>query len=281
MHLRILVLPLALAGCALFGGPVDVGVRVLTDPVEVDVGADVDDRVDALCADPEAASCAGPAALCALHHGEPCDPVVLPGELAVALDVDGDGTLETVDQLLGHEVMQEARLAFALPIDLTDELDCGSGDALEDLSLDEVRVAWPRNTLTFDAPVLDVFVGPPSDGDAEELLDQGGFTRIGRLGRDIDGDGALDVGQEAGSTEDTPLSWVSGGQEALEDAVRGVTFTIVVASADGHEVSLLPVDGEPDLVHRPDGVARVAFAATVRYRVKAAKGADALACGRR
>jgi hypothetical protein len=282
-----LILPAAaiavapLFGCDLLGiePTVDLPLPLETPPVDIDVGGPVDEVVASACANPADAGCQGFAALCrAENNGQDCDPVTLPAQLLKELDVNNDGTNETLDDILGDDLKEAARVQFAIPVDLTEALEgVNSPDQVEDVSFSDVSLAWVENSLTFDAPVLDVYVGPQSESlDPEALLASGDFTKVGTIGKDTNDDGTLDVGQEALTTGDVALEFVAGGNEAFNAALRSLAFTLVAAAPEGSSLELREVEADPTKVFRPDGEAKLSLKATLLYKVNLAQGVNDL-----
>ena len=57
-------------------------------------------------------------------------------------------------------------------------------------------------------------------GNPEALITEADFTKVGTVGIDADGEGGLDVGQVAGGTGQVPLSFVDGGNDAFNEALK-------------------------------------------------------------
>ena len=115
-------------------------------------------------------------------------------------------------------VTEASEIEVALPVDVAAALaDEGvqTPDAVKDVRIDAVVLQWPENTLSFDAPLIDLYIAEGDVGsgpvDAEELIAAGTITKVGTIGIDVDGDGTLDVSQVAGETTDAPVEFVAGG----------------------------------------------------------------------
>jgi hypothetical protein len=274
-----LVIPqMLMVACDLIPTEVDIPIPLNTPPVDIDVGAAMDDGVDSACETPENASCQSIGLICQAEEGAPCDPVVLPAQFPNEIDVEGTPT-PAVD-LLPEELIEASRIKLALPVDLAGALEeegVANPDQVKAISFSEVFVTWDENTLTFDAPVLDVYVGPVVDGldalDPEELITQSGFEKIGTVGIDTDGEGGFDVGQLAGTTGQVPLSFVDGGNDTFNEALKSFAFTLVLVAPEGQTLTLKAVDGDATKVSAPDGAASIKLEATLNYTVDLADAA--------
>ena len=287
MHIRLtfaalFLVPAALvSGCELLG-PVPLPIDLDSPPVDLDVGGPVGDAVDSSCSDPAALSCAGIAALCAAENGDvPCDPVDLPAQFLKEIDVDGDGTNEAAEDALGPEIADAAKIQIALPIDLgglLSDAGVGSPDQVKDISFDEVNLAWLENSLTLDAPVLDVYVGPSKDGaellDVEALIASSEFEKVGTIGKDIDAEvDGFEVGQVAGVVDEVPLAFIEGGKDIFNERLKTFTFTLVVAAPDGQALKLKELPADPTRVARPDGAAQLSLKSKLIYTVNLGEAA--------
>lgn len=276
----VALLPVALsAGCDLLGIPseVDVPIPLDTPPIDIDVGAAVGTAVSQACSDPAAASCEGISLICqASNDGTACDPVDLPPEFPAECP-NLAGETVSADDLLPDDVKKAAEIKFAVPVDLADllsEQGVSSADQVKQISFTKVDLSWESNSLTFDAPVLDVYVGPKVDdtNDPAALIASGEFTKVGTVGKDLDDDGAFDVGQEAGVADAVPLNFVEGGNDTFNEALRTFTFTLVLAAPEGQSVSLKEVAGSDPLeVARPDGKATIKMKSELSFKVNLAE----------
>jgi len=278
--LSFLLAPFALGtGCDLLG-PVKVPVPLDSPPVDIDVGGPVGEAIDSSCTDPLDASCRGIAAICEAENDGPCNPVDLPPQFPSDIDIDDDGTPDqTAEELLPEAVKEAAQIKVALPVDLGGLLkDAGvsSPDQVEDITFDAIKLSWAENSLTFDAPVFDVFVGPSVDApdlaDVDALIANSDFKRVGSVGKDLDDATAgFEVGQVAGIADDVELTFIEGGSKLFNDALKSFAFTLVVAAPDGQTLSLKAVEGVPGKVARPDGAAKISLKADLVYTVNLGK----------
>jgi len=157
--------------------------------------------------------------------------------------------------------------------------DAGGGDAAQDVSFEEVFLAWEENTLTFDAPILDVYVGPVADDvtDPEALIASSDFEKVGTVGKDLDTEtDGFEVGQEAGVTGDVALSFISGGKEIFNERLKSLAFTLVVAAPDGTAVTFKEDPNDATKLLKPTGQATLKLKSTLIYSfdVAAATGID-------
>jgi hypothetical protein len=277
----VALLPVALStGCDLLGIPteVDVPIPLDTPPVDIDVGAAVGEAVAQACSDPTAASCEGIGLICKANKGDgtACDPVELPAQFpAECPNLEGDPV--SANDLLPDDVKKAAEIKFAVPVDLADllsEQGVSSGDQVKQISFNKVDLAWESNSLTFDAPVLDVYVGPKVDDttDPAALLANADFKKVGTVGKDLDDDGAFDVGQEAEVADAVPLSFIEGGNDTFNEALRTFTFTLVLAAPEGQALALKEVAGtDPVKVAKPDGVATIKLKSELSFKVNLAE----------
>jgi hypothetical protein len=245
-----------------------------TPPVELDVGGPVAEAVSSACTDPASPSCGGIAAICkADNDGAACDPVVLPPRFPKEVEDPLTGETVSADSLLPDEVVSAAEVRFALPVDLAALLEnqgVSSADQVKQISFSKLELSWQDNGLTFDVPVLDVYVGPKVDdvSDPAALIARDGFDKVGTVGKDLNDDGQFDVGQEAATSGLVPVSFVAGGTDAFNEALRTLSFTIVLAAPDGQSLTLREVPGtDPIEVARPGGTARVKMTSELTFTV--------------
>ena len=279
----VFLVPAALvAGCELLG-PVPVPIDLDSPPVDFDITAPVNDAIASSCSDPTAASCAGIAALCAAENtpaGTACNPVDLPASFLKEIDVDGDGTNETLEEALGPELVDAAKVQVALPVDLgalLAEAKVGDPSQVKDITFDAVNLDWIENTLTLDAPVLDVYVGPPQEEaallDVGALLANAEFEKVGTIGKNLDDVDGFEVGQEAGVVGEVPLSFIEGGNAIFNDRLKSFTFTIVVAAPDGQALKLKELPGDTTRVAKPAGAAKLSLKSKLIYTVNLGEAA--------
>jgi hypothetical protein len=256
------------------GGQLDLPVPLSTPAFDLDVGSAIDQAVTAACPAADAVSCQGIALICQAESGAPCDPVDLPAQFPAEIDVDG--TTTRAEDLLPAEVADAARPQVAIPVDLGQALaDAGASDPeqVKSVSFDEVFITWEENSLSFDAPVLDVYVGPAANdvSDPEALIASGDFVKVGTVGKDIDPDTAgFEVGQLAETTGQVPLAFVAGGNDAFNERLRSLAFTMVLSAPEGQSLTLKAVDGDDSKVRKPDGAAAIKLEATLTYTIDVA-----------
>jgi hypothetical protein len=280
------LVPVALvSGCDLLGIPqeVEIPIPLDTPPVDIDIGEAVDAALSEACPTDDAESCQGISLICqADNGGTPCSPVELPADFPQRVPTL-QGETVPADDLLPQGVKDAAALKFAVPVDLEESLaDSGvqSADQVEQISFKAVKVAWDENTLTFDVPVLDVYVGPFVDdvSKPEELIASSDFKLVGTVGKNTDDDQeGFEVGQEAGVADEVPLTFVEGGNDTFNEALRTFSFTLVFAAPDDQTLTLKEVEGSsPVEVARPDGKAKIRIKSELSFKVNFA---DALTGG--
>lgn len=281
----ILLVPVAMVtGCDLFPedfGTVELPIPLSSPSVDLDVGTPVGDAIDSSCEDPEAASCAGIIALCQAEEEDDADclPPTLPAQFPREVTVDG--TTTTAEDVLPEAVVEATRLKFAIPVDLSELLAAGGvtdTSQVENITFDQVALNWEENGLTFDAPALDVYIGPKVDGadiiDAEALITRTGFSKVGTVGVDTDPEtDGFEVGQIAKTTGAVPLSFVSGGNEAFNEQLKAFAFTMVLIAPTGQELKLKQVAGDATRVSKPDGAAKLKLEGQIIYSVNLVEAA--------
>ncbi len=272
----------AMTGCELFGIPttIDLPVPLNTPPVEIDVTAAVAAGLDQACDDEDSPSCETIGLICRAETGDACAAGELPNQFPREIDVDGNGESVDVEEILPEELTEAGRLKFAIPVDLTDALENGGvndPDQVKNVSVDDLAINWTENSLSFDAPVLDVYIGPKdSEGDPDDLIDDAAFIKVGSIGKDLDEEAAgFEVGQEAGVTGAVPLTFIAGGNDAFNEALRSLAFTLVLVAPSGQELRLKDVpNSDPQKVAKPGGKAEVRLEATLVYSVDLAGAAS-------
>ncbi len=273
-----LAAPLALAssGCELFAfldQPLELPIDLTTPEQDFDVDEGVAAAEESACED--AASCAVLRAICQTEAGRDCDtaptmPAEFPSEVEV---VPGEPPVEANELMDELGITEATELELAVPVDVAAALaeeGVQTPDAVDNVSIGGLSMLWPENSLTFDAPPLDLYIAKvavdPGQLDAEALIASGDVEKIGTVGLDTDGDGQIDVGQVAGSTDEVPVVFVEGGNAILSEAFRQAEFTIVTAVPDGKGLVL---KNEGGVVKKPAGQGKIALKATVVFSVKA------------
>lgn len=268
------------AACDLFPNDlttIELPIPVSTPAVDVDVGTPVDAAVDASCPSADAASCLGIAALCEAEEGAPCVPPTLPAQFPKEITFNGETT--SAEDVLPDAVKDATLIKLAIPVDLSDLLAEGgvtSSDQVKDIAIDQLGINWEANSLTFNAPALDVYVGPKVDDvtDPSSLATAEGFARIGTIGVDIDEAAAgFEAGQLAETTGVVPLTFIEGGNAAFNEQLKTFAFTLVLIAPEGQALSLSEVDGDSSKVRKPDGAASLKLEGSLVYSVNLAEAA--------
>lgn len=268
------------AGCELFSflqQDVELPVDLTSPPTDVDVDGPIGEAEGSACSSATAASCIALTAICQSEAGRDCTTPTMPDEFPGTIDLPGGGTADANQLMVDMGVTEASEIELALPVDVASALaneGVQTPDAVKDVVIDAVVLQWPENSLTFDAPIIDLYIANEDVGsgaiDAEELIANGTVAKVGTIGVDVDGDGQLDVGQVAGATSDVPVEFVAGGNELFNEAVKGAAFTLVTAVPEGEGLVLKQKSGDPDTVLKPAGQAQLQLKATLVYKVSAA-----------
>jgi len=277
----VLVAAVPLAGCDLisswFQQSVDLPITLASPPQDFSVTDAVNQAQGEACATTDSPSCTALTAICNTKNGATCPDDGMPDEFPIEVTVGAD-TVNANDLMVDMGVSKATELKVGLPVDVGGALaDEGvqSPDAIQNVSITDVNMKWPSNTLTFDAPPLDLYVTTDDVGDgdaidADALITAGTVKKVGTVGIDLDGDGTFDIGQKAGSTDDVPLVFVKGGEDLLTAAVRAPKFTIVTAVPDGKGMKLGTKQGDAGTALKPQGDGSISLEATLVYTVSAA-----------
>ena len=272
-----LALALPLAGCELFGlldQPLELPIDLTTPPQDFDVSAGVEAVEDGACADDGSPSCLTLTAICESEAGRDCATPTMPDTFPSELEVvPGEPPVQARDMMDELGVSEATEMEIALPVDVAAALEdegVQTPDAVQNVSIGALVMEWPENTLTFDAPPLDLYIAKeavePGALDAEALIASGAVDKVGTIGIDVDGDGEIDIGQAAGSTDAVPVSFVEGGNELMSAAFRTASFTVVTAVPAGKGLTLKESGGR---VTKPTGAGKVQLKATLVFSVKA------------
>ncbi|OGQ26431.1 MAG: hypothetical protein A2138_09970 [Deltaproteobacteria bacterium RBG_16_71_12] len=271
---------LAASGCDLFdflNQDVELPIDLTSPPTDVDVDGPIGEAEGTACSTADSPSCIALTAICQSEAGRDCTDPSMPDEFPGTVDLPAGGTADANQLMEDMGVTEASEIEVALPVDVAAALaDEGvqTPDAVKDVRIDAVVLQWPENTLTFDAPLIDLYIAEGDVGsgpvDAEELIAAGTITKVGTIGIDVDGDGTLDVSQVAGETTDAPVEFVAGGNEAFNEAVKSASFTLVTAVPEGSGLALKQKAGDPDTVLKPGGQAQLQLKATLVYSVSAA-----------
>lgn len=271
----------ALTGCdvynALFNEPLKIPLDLTSPPQDFDVTDAVASAEGAACETQDSPSCAALTAICQTSGGA-CTPPAMPAEFPAQVEVvPGEPPVDANQLMVDMGITEATELELALPVDVASKLaeeGIESPDLVDDVTIENVVLEWPENTLTFDAPPLDLYIANEDVGagalDAEQLIADGKVTKVGTIGVDLDGDGTIDVGQVAGSTDGAPVAFVDGGNEAFNTAVKSASFTLVTAVPEGKGLKLKEKDGDPSTVLKPAGAGTIQLKATLVYSVSAA-----------
>ena len=281
LRMAWVVVLVPLAGCDLisswFQQDIELPVDLVSPPQDFDVTQPITDAETQACnPDPQSAGCQALTAICNTENGRNCAPPSMPGEFPATIDVGGN-TVTANSVMSDMGITKATEIQLALPVDVSGALAAqgvGSTDAIKAVTIVDVAMQWPANSLTFDAPPLDLYITDQDVGngplDAQALITAGTVQKVGTIGLDIDNDGQIDVGQVAGSTSDVPVVFVDGGNDLFNTAVKSAKFTVVTAVPDGKGLKLKEAADDNTKVLKPTGAGTVQLKATLSYKVSAA-----------
>lgn len=281
MNLRARTLSLSLAlvglvavptsGCDLFNALLSqefqVPLELETPAADLNATEHIDAVEAALCEDSESYNCAVVSALDYSDDEEIGDPPRIPAEFPVATEITNPetGENETVNvEEWASDIGLSQDLDFeqVIPMDLTALVQVEDPAAIKDVTVSDVRLTWVENTFTFDTIPMDLYIGTevvddPLTADVQQLIDDGLVEKVGTI-----------PAQEAETAGDAPVSFVDGGSETFNNALKGLKFTAVLAMPKGTPVGLKE-GSEENLRRKPTGDARVSLKATLLYTVSA------------
>jgi hypothetical protein len=256
-------------GVVLVGGAscaFDVPVPLEAPAVTMDVSAPVTAAVDASCSSDDAPTCAGIAALCAAEADAPCMPVSLPAQFPKQVDGQDAGSL------LPAALVDAARPQAAVPVDLTGLLAAAGADdpsKVENVTIAGLALAFVDNALTFDAPVLDLYVGEYTTSiDAPLLIEQGAVVKFGTLGQEKDAQsGEFTVGQRALTSGKVPVTFNEGGEKIFNDRVKQFKFVLVAAAPAGQNLRLASSPADDSKYASPTGKTDLVISGDLVYTI--------------
>lgn len=256
---------------------VEIPLDLTSPPTDVDVDGPIGEAEGSACSAADSAACIALTAICQTEDGRDCGTPSMPDEFPGTVDLPGGGSADANQLMEDMGVTEASEIELALPVDVASALaneGVQTPDAIKEVVIDAVVLQWPANSLTFDAPIIDLYIANEDVGegavDAEELIANGTVTKVGTIGLDLDEDGTLDVGQVAGGTTDAPVEFVAGGNELFNEAVKGASFTLVTAVPEGAGLELKQKSGDAATVLKPAGQAQLQLKATLVYKVSAA-----------
>lgn len=256
---------------------VEIPLDLTSPPTDVDVDGPIGEAEGSACSAADSAACIALTAICQTEDGRDCGTPSMPDEFPGTVDLPGGDSADANQLMEDMGVTEASEIELALPVDVASALaneGVQTPDAIKEVVIDAVVLQWPANSLTFDAPIIDLYIANEDVGegavDAEELIANGTVTKVGTIGLDLDEDGTLDVGQVAGGTTDAPVEFVAGGNELFNEAVKGASFTLVTAVPEGAGLELKQKSGDAATVLKPAGQAQLQLKATLVYKVSAA-----------
>lgn len=268
----------AASGCG--GEGFSLPLEFESQPYSVDVDEHVVDFEVNACADEDSENCRVIKALDRSDDGEVSNPPTIPTEFPTEVDVEecdenGNCASTTVDisqwldeDGLGLDVSNQLSTAIGVDLreELGDELDqIGDPSQIDTVSITRLAVDYKENTLTFDVPAVDLYIGPGGldTDDAAALISAGSVTKVGTLERRGQGTGPANV------------EFVSGGSDRFSDAIKSLEFTAVMAVPDSETINLREGAAQGTL-QKPGGEAEVTLQVEVTFTVNAPSGSVTL-----
>jgi len=258
--------------------PIDLEVELESPPVPLDVSTQVTAMEGAWCSADDAPNCLVLKAIDRSDDDAVEDPPSVPEEFPIEVTVeDDDGNalpdpqcteanpldcdpyVANVEEFFTAAGLFDAiDLAQVVPLDLTEEVEVTSPDAIQDVTFRNVGLSWVDNTLTFDTVDLDLYMTLEyfEEGDAVQLIADGSVTKIGTIDRQL-----------AETSGVTPIEFLDDEAEALfNDGLKQLKFTVVIAAPEGAQFTLK--DGEAvGTKRKPFGETGVSMVATLVYSV--------------
>lgn len=262
------------AGCELIDQilavEVPLPVPIETPAQEVNVTQRVADLEAEICSDAASEDCQVLQAIDRTDDDQVSSPPALPAEFPAEVDVDGDdATTEdkvNVEEWANEEGFFEAAhdLKVAVPVDLSSHVEEEQKDKIKKITIKSIGLNFQENSLTFATVPLDVYVseGPVDSTDAEELLAQGLVKKVGTI-----------EAQAAATTGERPITFVEGGNDIFNVAVKSLKFTMVATLPPG-VTPALPKNEAGDKIIKPQGVAKVSLKGELELTISAAEVVD-------
>jgi hypothetical protein len=283
---RILLVGTLASGFALMGAeclnaPLEIPLDFESPPAEMNVTEQVESIEDGMCEDAASQDCLVIMALDA-SDGTSETPPRVPDSFPKEVDdpsspgtpinvenwfADPNGDGDTSDGML-----EAARVKQAADINISEEVDFDATQ-VENVNIKSIAMVWADNSLTFPTQPVDLYVSPKPMGDhdacsaadvlpedcAEALLANGEVTKIGTL-----------PAQPAGESGEAQIEFVEGGNDALNNAVKTLHFTLVASVPDEADLTLPEDPNNPANLIKPKGVATTSLKATLIFTVSAA-----------
>ncbi len=281
--LACLSLAVSATGCeylqALYEEPIDLSVNLQTPPVHIDVTEKIESAEAEVCNDGDSEQCVVLKALDRTDDDEVGNPPRVPEEFPISVEVTDDQgnpvpNLDGCDepnpmdcpQLVvdveefaeDQGLFDDLNLRSAVPVDITEQLNVSSPDAIQAVNLENIGLKWKDNSLTFDTVDLDIYMTLEyiEDADADELIESGAVEKIGTLDR-----------QYAETDGTTPIRFDNdAGEELFNDGLKKLRFTLVTALPEGTRPTLSE-GSAANMRRKPLGEVDLALVATIRYTV--------------
>lgn len=246
---------LSQSACDLLAQPVEIPVSLVSPSITIDVTNAITVLEADLCTQPDSENCLVLQALDQTDDGAVSTPPSIPDEFPTSVTIEQEGAqieIDCRDWLDSSGLISAAQFKKLVNIDVTEEAEVETPDAIQNVRITALSLQWPQNTLTFPTVPLDFYVATETfedDADPAALIAEGKVTKVG----------SIDA-QAAGSVSDLNINFVEGGANTFSDAVRSLKFAVVVALPDGVDLSL-PAGANPDTLVKPQGLAEVAVKA--------------------
>lgn len=265
---------LPLSGCELLQGlyqqDLEIPIPLETPAAELDATAQVESAESSLCSDPDSRNCLVVKALDYSDDQNVGDPPTIPDEFPVEVTVmdpatQMEETINAEDWAKEAGLSEGMDLAQAIPVDLTEAVGVETPDAVKAVTFKNVKLNWQENSFTFDTVPFDLYVSSEAIddlSDAQALIDAGTVQKVGTI-----------PVQPAATTGEADVTFEEGGEERFSDALKALTFTVVVALPPNTEVTLNDGTDLPDgtaTKKKPLGFAKVSMKADLVYTVSAA-----------
>ncbi len=267
--MRLIVLSLAVAGmtaCTVPDALLNVPLELESEEFAFDVSEIITEWEGEACADTSANECKVIMALDETDDGSvsspPAIPASIPETVSVEQCVTGAGcataNINILDWAEEEGLLDDLKsnLSYATPIDVEAVASQAgvSVDGNNGVEIQSIALNWVSNNLNFDTVDIDFYVVDgleAASGDPLAMIEDGTATMVGTL-----------PAADAGATGEVDVTFASGGEDALAEALLSKYFTAVIAVSDADSVAL-PMDGSNIL--KPAGDASVQVTSIVEF----------------
>lgn len=265
-----------------WNNPIQLRVNLESPSKEIDVTEQVNGAEDSLCNPTDSESCTLLKEIDKTDDGAVSTPPRVPDEFPAVIEVEDDQgnpvpdpqcvednpqdfmscpqwTIAADDFLEQSNVYDAIDFAQAIPIDLSDEVQVTTPEAIKAVRIESIGVNWTDNELTFDTVPFDLYMTLDiiEDPDAEELLSTGAVTKVGTIDR-----------QTALTDGVTPINFIDEEARALfQEGLLALKFTVVIAVPEGTVWTLADSPTTPGNKLKPQGRTDISMVATLSYTV--------------